>query len=179
MTILYTYYTSPIGDLLLAGMDEGLHFIGFPQGRARMRHQVLWRPDDAAFEETKRQLSAYFAGELMEFDLALSPQGTAFQQQVWDALRTIPYGQTRSYAEVAKQIGRPRASRAVGAANGRNPLPIVIPCHRVIGSKGTLTGFGGGLEAKAALLRLEQRHAPFCFSPSAAPCAGGAGPVAG
>jgi methylated-DNA-[protein]-cysteine S-methyltransferase len=126
-----------------------------------MRHQDIWRPDDRAFPEVKRQLLAYFSGELTSFELSLSPQGTEFQRQVWQALRTIPYGQTRSYGDVAKQIGRPLASRAVGAANGRNPLPIVIPCHRVIGSTGTLTGFGGGLEAKATLLRLEQRHAPF------------------
>lgn len=165
MPVRYTYCTSPIGDLLLAGSDEQLQFIGFPEGKARMRHQDVWLPDDMAFGEVKRQLRAYFAGELVEFDLALSPQGTAFQQQVWDALRTIPYGQTRSYGEVASQIGRPLASRAVGAANGRNPLPIVIPCHRVIGSTGTLTGFGGGLEAKAALLRLEQQHAPFRLQP--------------
>lgn len=165
MPIHYTYFASPIGDLLLAGTDEQLSFIGFPEGKARMRHQDVWRPDDTAFREAKRQLGAYFAGELMEFDLALAPQGTAFQKQVWEALRTIPYAQTCSYGDVASQIGRPLASRAVGAANGRNPLPIVIPCHRVIGSKGALTGFGGGLAAKAALLHLEQRHAPFHLQP--------------
>jgi len=161
MPIHYTYYSSPIGDLLLAGVSEQLGFIGFPEGKARMRHADVWLPDDTAFREAKRQLHAYFGGELTEFDLALSPVGTVFQRQVWEALRTIPYGQTRSYGDVARQIGKPLASRAVGAANGRNPLPIVIPCHRVVGSTGMLTGFGGGLEAKAALLRLEQQHAPF------------------
>jgi methylated-DNA-[protein]-cysteine S-methyltransferase len=161
MPIHYTYFPSPIGDLLLAGNGEQLSYIGFPEGKSRMRHQDIWRPDDRAFPEVRRQLLAYFSGELTSFELSLSPQGTEFQRQVWQALRTIPYGQTRSYGDVAKQIGRPLASRAVGAANGRNPLPIVIPCHRVIGSTGTLTGFGGGLEAKATLLRLEQRHAPF------------------
>lgn len=161
MQVHYTYFPSPIGDLLLAGAGEQLSLIGFPEGKGRMRHAEVWLPDDSAFGEVKRQLAAYFGGELTCFTLPLSPRGTAFQQQVWEALRTIPYGQTRSYGEVARQIGKPQASRAVGAANGRNPLPIVIPCHRVIGSTGTLTGFGGGLEAKAVLLRLEQRHAPF------------------
>jgi len=161
MPIHYTYFPSPIGGLLLAGNGEQLGYIGFPEGKSRMRHQDMWRPDDGAFPEVKRQLLAYFGGELTSFELSLSPQGTEFQRQVWQALQTIPYGETRSYGEVAKQVGRPLASRAVGAANGRNPLPIVIPCHRVIGSTGTLTGFGGGLEAKATLLRLEQRHAPF------------------
>ncbi len=103
-----------------------------------------------------RQLEAYFAGELTDFSLALAPRGTPFQLSVWQALREIPYGATRSYGELARAIGRPKASRAVGAANGSNPLPIVVPCHRVIGSSGKLTGFGGGLEAKAILLSLEQ-----------------------
>jgi len=161
MPIHYSYFPSPLGDLLLAGVDEHLSFIGFPEGKARMRHADVWLPQDTAFDEAKRQLRAYFGGELTEFDLALSPEGTVFQQQVWQALRTIPYGQTRSYGDVARQIGKPLASRAVGAANGRNPLPIVVPCHRVIGSTGALTGFAGGLQAKVTLLKLEQRHAPF------------------
>jgi methylated-DNA-[protein]-cysteine S-methyltransferase len=161
MPLYYTYTPSPLGDLLLAGQGETLSFIGFPEGKARMRHQDIWLPDDLAFRAARQQLRAYFAGELMQFDLPLAPVGTPFQQLVWQALQSIPYGQTRSYGEIAAQIGRPRASRAVGAANGRNPLPIVIPCHRVIGATGNLTGFGGGLEAKARLLRLEQFHAPF------------------
>ncbi len=161
MPLHYTYTPSPLGDLLLAGQGETLSFIGFPEGKARMRHQDVWLPDDKAFRAAKQQLRAYFAGELLQFDLPLAPVGTQFQQQVWQALQSIPYGQTRSYGEIAAQVGKPLASRAVGAANGRNPLPIVIPCHRVIGATGSLTGFGGGLEAKSLLLRLEQRHAPF------------------
>lgn len=161
MALHYTYTPSPLGDLLLAGQGETLSFIGFPQGKARMRHQDVWLPDEQAFRAAKQQLRAYFAGELQQFELALAPLGTPFQQEVWQALQSIPYGQTRSYGEIAAQVGKPLASRAVGAANGRNPLPIVIPCHRVIGASGSLTGFGGGLEAKALLLRLEQRHAPF------------------
>ncbi len=161
MPINYTYTPSPLGDLLLAGQGETLSYIGFPNGKARMRHQDVWLPDQQAFREARQQLRAYFAGELMHFDLPLAPAGTPFQQQVWRALQGIPYGQTRSYGDIAAQLGSPLASRAVGAANGRNPLPIVIPCHRVIGASGSLTGFAGGLQAKALLLRLEQRHAPF------------------
>ncbi len=161
MTIYYSYLASPIGDLLLAGDGESLHLLGFPEGKMRTRHQDLWRPDDTVFGEVKSQLSAYFAGELQDFDLPLAPQGTAFQMSVWKALTTIPYGGTRSYGEIAAQVGNPKASRAVGAANGQNPIPIIIPCHRVIGSTGKLTGFGGGLPTKVALLNLEQRHRPF------------------
>ena len=161
MPINYTYTPSPLGDLLLAGQGETLSYIGFPNGKARMRHQDVWLPDQQAFREARQQLRAYFAGELMHFDLPVAPAGTPFQQQVWRALQGIPYGQTRSYGDIAAQLGSPLASRAVGAANGRNPLPIVIPCHRVIGASGSLTGVAGGLQAKALLLRLEQRHAPF------------------
>ncbi len=161
MTIYYSYLASPIGDLLLAGDGESLHLLGFPEGKMRTRHQDLWRPDDTVFGEVKSQLNAYFAGELKDFDLPLAPQGTAFQMSVWKALTTIPYGGTRSYGEIAAQVGNPKASRAVGAANGQNPIPIIIPCHRVIGSTGKLTGFGGGLPTKVALLNLEQRHRPF------------------
>ena len=112
--------------------------------------------DDVPFDEVKKQLDGYFAGRRQRFDLPLSPTGTAFQRQVLEALQAIPYGETRSYKEVADAIGKPRAVRAVGAANARNPIPIIIPCHRVIGSDGSLTGFGGGLAAKRALLALER-----------------------
>lgn len=105
------------------------------------------------------QLAAYFAGERRDFDLPLAPQGTPFQQRVWDALLAIPYGAVRSYGDVARAIGRPAASRAVGAANGRNPIAIIVPCHRVIGASGQLTGYGGGLPTKRWLLEHEQRHA--------------------
>ena len=114
-----------------------------------------------AFKPVKQQLAAYFAGELTDFNLVLAPKGTDFQLAVWAALEKIPYGETCSYGDIANRIGKPDASRAVGAANGQNPLPIVIPCHRVIGSNGSLTGFGGGLDCKQFLLRLEQTHAPF------------------
>jgi len=117
-----------------------------------------WVHSEQPFEEVKRQLAAYFDGSLQEFDLPLKPTGTEFQLAVLDELRRIPYGETRSYGEVARRIGRPKAVRAVGAANGRNPIPIVIPCHRVIGRNGALTGFGGGLDTKKALLRLEMEN---------------------
>jgi methylated-DNA-[protein]-cysteine S-methyltransferase len=163
MSVYYTYMSSPIGELLLAGDGENLQLIGLPEGRARARAQAdgIWLPTETQYGEAKRQLAAYFAGELQQFALALDPAGTPFQQQVWHSLRTIPYGATCSYGDIARQIGKPRAVRAVGAANGRNPLPIIIPCHRVIGSTGKLTGFSGGLAAKEALLKLEQRYATF------------------
>lgn len=159
MSQRYTYCASPVGELLLAGDSAGLQLIGFAQGKACTRHADDWIRDDAQFSEVKRQLQAYFAGELRHFELPLAPQGTAFQQRVWQALTTIPYGQTCSYGDIARQIEQPKASRAVGAANGRNPIPIIIPCHRVIGSTGKLTGFGGGLAAKEILLALEQQEA--------------------
>jgi len=148
---------SPVGRLLLAGDAAGLKLIGFPGGSRARRPAADWRRDDGGFDEARRQLQAYFRGALTRFDLKLAPEGTPFQLAVWRALREIPYGETRSYGELARAIGRPSASRAVGAANGANPLPIVVPCHRVIGSSGSLTGFGGGLETKAALLALERR----------------------
>lgn len=154
----YSTMDSPVGRLLLAGDDDALKLISFPKDRYARSAEPDWRQDDGPFREIVRQLGAYFAGDLTDFDLPLDPRGTPFQLAVWRALRTIPYGETRSYGQLAKAIGRPTASRAVGAANGANPLPIVVPCHRVIGSTGKLTGFGGGLPIKAALLTLEQRH---------------------
>lgn len=151
----YSHMDSPVGRLLLAGDASGLRLISFPSGRKKREPQPGWREDRGPFTEAIRQLGAYFAGELTGFDLELAPQGTPFQLSVWRALRQIPYGQTMSYGELARVIDRPKASRAVGAANGSNPLPIVVPCHRVIGSTGKLTGFGGGLDTKAALLALE------------------------
>ncbi|MEO7795423.1 MAG: methylated-DNA--[protein]-cysteine S-methyltransferase, partial [Thermoanaerobaculia bacterium] len=117
------------------------------------------RPDDGPFVETRRELEAYFAGELREFSLALAPEGTLFRQKVWRALLDIPYGATESYGALAQRIGLPQAARAVGLANGRNPISIVVPCHRVIGKNGALVGYGGGLERKQWLLAHEQRHA--------------------
>ena len=152
----YTHMASPIGRLLLTGDDQGLTLISLPEDRYMREPAPDWRADKAPFDAALDQLDAYFAGERTGFDLALAPRGTPFQHAVWDALRAIPYGETRSYGDIAGAIGRPTASRAVGAANGRNPLPIVVPCHRVIGATGKLTGFGGGLETKAALLALER-----------------------
>jgi methylated-DNA-[protein]-cysteine S-methyltransferase len=154
--LYYDYVDSPIGSLLLAGDGEFLIELGFPGGKAARRHQPDWTRNSEPFDECKRQLREYFAGELREFSIPLAPEGTEFQLQVWNALRSIPYGETVSYGELAEQIGRPAASRAVGAANGRNPIPVIIPCHRVIGSSGQLVGFGGGIATKKHLLALER-----------------------
>ncbi len=153
--LCYTFCASPIGDLLLAGNHEALHLVGFPRGSRARSPGPEWQRDPAPFDETKRQLEAYFAGELKHFDLPLHFGGTSFQNQVWQALCHIPWGETITYSELARRVGRPSASRAVGAANGANPLPIVAPCHRVIGADGSLTGFGGGLDTKRFLLQLE------------------------
>ena len=153
--MIFRYISSPLGKLLLAGQDSTLHFIGFPEGKGAVEPEASWEQRAGAFTQAEEQLHEYFAGQRKSFDLSMSPDGTPFQLSVLDALLTIPYGETRSYLDVAQAIGKPRAVRAVGAANGRNPLPIVIPCHRVIGAGGSLTGFGGGLEAKAYLLELE------------------------
>ncbi|PYJ53323.1 MAG: cysteine methyltransferase [Verrucomicrobia bacterium] len=150
MSVCYTQIASPLGLLLIAGDDAGLE--AQPQ-----RSDPAWREDAAPLTETIRQLQAYFAGELENFNLPLAPEGTQFQMEVWRRLCDIPYGQTISYGELARRVGNPKASRAVGLANGSNPIPIVIPCHRVIGSNGKLTGYGGGLPIKEKLLALE-RH---------------------
>lgn len=157
----YTHLDSPVGRLLLVGDGHALHRIGFPAGKAAMKPESDWLRRNGVFHEVIAQLNAWFAGELYQFDLPLAPQGTPFQQRVWKALLEIPYGETRSYGDIARQIGKPTASRAVGAANGLNPIPIIIPCHRVIGSSGQLVGFGGGLPIKKQLLVLEQNHIPF------------------
>jgi methylated-DNA-[protein]-cysteine S-methyltransferase len=154
----YTHVKSPVGLLLLAGDDQGLRLVNFQTGKHRVEPGKSWRLDDRHFADAIGQLEAYFAGELRRFNLRLAPEGTPFQRAVWNALLTIPYGETISYGELARRVGNPRASRAVGAANGRNPLPIVVPCHRVIGNDGTLTGYGGGLPIKEALLALERAH---------------------
>jgi len=154
----YCYFDTPIGELLLAGEADTLSMIGFPKGAMRRDPEADWIYNEAPFEIVRRQLAEYFAGERKDFDLPLSLSGTEFQVAVLEALQQIPYGETMSYGAVAKQIGRPKAVRAVGAANGRNPIPIIVPCHRVIGTSGDLTGFGGGLDTKAALLRLEAEN---------------------
>ena len=154
----YCYFNTPIGELLLAGEEDALTTIGFPKGAMRRDPESDWIYNEAPFADVCSQLDEYFSGERKEFDLPIKLNGTEFQVSVLDALLTIPYGQTTSYGAIAKQIGRPKAVRAVGAANGRNPIPIIVPCHRVIGSSGDLTGFGGGLDTKAALLRLEAEN---------------------
>jgi methylated-DNA-[protein]-cysteine S-methyltransferase len=156
MTTCCTLRPSPVGDLLLAADRTGLRGV-FLDPHDPPRGAGTWVRDDAdpLLVAAGEQLDAYFAGRLRAFDLPLAPYGTPFQLRVWEALRAIPYGATASYGELARRIGAPTASRAVGAANGRNPLSIVVPCHRVVGSKGTLTGYAGGLERKRRLLDLE------------------------
>jgi methylated-DNA-[protein]-cysteine S-methyltransferase len=150
----YTIIPSPIGDLLLAGQGRRLTFVDMLDGAPQP--PTDWVRDNRAFTDARNQLDAYFAGGLREFDLDLDPVGTPFERSVWDAVNAIPYGTTSTYRELAAAIGRPTAVRAVGTANGRNPLPIVIPCHRVIGTDGTLRGYGGGLDRKRWLLDLER-----------------------
>lgn len=150
--MIYTHVESPVGALLLAGEDGAtLSRLSFPGARP----DPSWRHDPQAFPEARVQLAEYFAGERREFDLPLALDGTEWERRVWSALRSIPYGETRSYKEIAEQVCTVRACRAVGRANGRNPVAIVVPCHRVIGADGRLTGFGGGLERKRTLLDLE------------------------
>lgn len=151
--MLYTTWRSPLGRLLLAGDDHVLRALHLPNRHAR-RHD--WVSADAPFERAVEQLEEYFAGARVAFDLPLATNGSPFEEGVWDAVSEIPYGETRSYGEVARAVGRPDRARAVGSANARNPLAIIVPCHRVIGSDGSLTGYGGGLERKRALLELEQ-----------------------
>jgi methylated-DNA-[protein]-cysteine S-methyltransferase len=153
----YSTLPSPVGELLLTTADGALTGLwmpaevhGPPPGMAR---------DDAAHAQARRQLGEYFAGERREFELAIAPRGTPFQQLVWAELQRVPYGETITYAQLAARIGRSTAIRAAGAANGRNPISIIVPCHRVIGSNGSLTGYGGGLDAKRALLELERTPA--------------------
>ena len=154
----YTYMDSPIGRLLLAGSRDELQIIGFSSGAKARGADPEWQRSDEYFSAVRRQLDEYFEVTRQVFDLALAPRATAFQAQVLDALREIPYGETRSYRDIAVAVGNPKAVRAVGGANGNNPIPIVIPCHRVVGSNGSLTGFGGGVDTKRFLLDLERRH---------------------
>jgi methylated-DNA-[protein]-cysteine S-methyltransferase len=150
--------TGLIGTLTLVGDGAGLRHIVFEKEGSPPTIETAWRRQPDFFEPLKQQLQAYFAGQRRHFELALplAPKGTAFQLKVWEALQAIPYGQVASYGDIAKAVGNPKAVRAVGGANARNPIPIIIPCHRVIGSDGSLTGFGGGLETKRRLLDLER-----------------------
>ncbi len=153
--IRYRYVKTPIGRLMLAGTERGLKRIEFETSKTTYGPQDGWIEDRSAFDDAARQLEEYFAGKRRSFDVALDPQGTEFQQRTWQALREIPYGATVTYSDVARTIGRPKAVRAVGAANGQNPLPVIVPCHRVIGSDGKLTGFAAGTDVKRTLLQLE------------------------
>jgi methylated-DNA-[protein]-cysteine S-methyltransferase len=148
---------SPVGPLTLAGTNSRLKHLRMVDQTYEPSHQG-WERDDAAFACAVAQLDAYFAGELLEFDLELDLIGTEFQRRVWRALLTIPYGETRSYGQIAQQVGSPSASRAVGLANGHNPIGIIVPCHRVIGANGSLTGYGGGLHRKKSLLEMEKNR---------------------
>lgn len=152
----YDYFDSPIGIVLIAGDAEAIRRITFPKNGKAARPEPEWEHSAGGpVGEAIRQLREYFASRRTAFDLPLAPEGTSFQRAVWRQLQEIPYASTISYGELARRVGNPKASRAVGAANGANPIPIVIPCHRVIGANGTLTGFGGGLPVKHALLSLE------------------------
>ena len=160
MSLVYKIIESPVGKLKLVASDQGLVAILWDNDRPRrvrlselvedQRHPVL--------EKTEQQLKEYFAGERNSFSIPLDMRGTVFQNDVWNALLAIPFGETRTYGQLAKQLGKPQASRAVGAANGRNPVSIIVPCHRVIGSSGKLTGFAGGLDRKAYLLTHEEKN---------------------
>ena len=156
--MFYSYIDSPIGPLLLSGTQDYLSGLYFSTGSKARGPDPQWQRSDAEFKSAKRQLDEYFAGERKVFDLALTPKGTPFQLSVLAALQEIPFGETRSYAEIAAAIGNPKSVRAVGSANGNNPIALIIPCHRVIGSNGSLTGFGGGLETKRFLLEFEMQH---------------------
>ncbi|WP_228973632.1 methylated-DNA--[protein]-cysteine S-methyltransferase [Streptomyces sp. DH12] len=151
----HTVVDSPYGPLTLVATDGVLSGLYMTDQRHRPADETFGDPDPRPFTEAVRQLDAYHAGELTAFDLPLHLAGTPFQRRVWDELRRIPYGETRTYGDLARTLGAPRASRAVGLANGRNPVGIIVPCHRVIGASGSLTGYGGGLDRKRRLLAFE------------------------
>ena len=152
-------FKTPIGMLKIAVDAKGLRYVLFESNKHEPSHGMEWKKDRSPTNEARQQLLQYFSGERIEFELEISLAGTEFQRRTWQMLASIPYGQTWSYAELAKRVESPKAVRAVGGANGRNPLPIVLPCHRVIGSDGSLTGFGGGLPVKKWLLEHENRQA--------------------
>lgn len=156
--IYYQLLASPVGPFLVAGTEQALHYTGFEQGRQQKLRQISWVKDAGPLAYAIEPLESYFNGDAVQFDVPLALEGTPFQRSVWAALQTITYGQTVSYGDIARMIGQPGASRAVGAANNANPIPIIVPCHRVIGADGSLTGFGGGLPAKTTLLQLESAN---------------------
>jgi methylated-DNA-[protein]-cysteine S-methyltransferase len=153
--LLYTTVASPIGELLLVGDGESLQGMYMQDGRKPMRIDAGWTRAASPFVHVEAQLREYFDGQRVAFEIPLVLHGTTFERRVWDALQEIPYGETISYGELARRIGQPSASRAVGLANGRNPISVIVPCHRVIGANGSLTGYGGGIERKRLLLELE------------------------
>jgi methylated-DNA-[protein]-cysteine S-methyltransferase len=154
--MLYTLQDSPIGELLLLGDGKALHGLAMQDGHRPIKTRRDWKRRDEGFADAREQLGEYFAGARTCFDLPLVLNGDAFQALVWAELQRIPYGETVSYGDIAREIGRPQAARAVGLANGQNPIAVIVPCHRVIGADGSLTGYGGGLERKRLLLDLEQ-----------------------
>jgi methylated-DNA-[protein]-cysteine S-methyltransferase len=155
MTLTYALFDSPIGELLAAGSGGALTRLDMRGGRRPVSVPASWERDDGAFADVRGQLGEYFDGTRTRFDLDLRLEGSDFQRLVWNGLLDIPYGETESYGELAERIGCPGAARAVGLANGQNPIAVIVPCHRVIGANGTLTGYGGGLERKRLLLDLE------------------------
>ncbi len=157
--LYYCMVPSPVGKLLLAGSRTKLKLVSFQDGKHPVTPDPTWVEDTKPFKTAISQLKSYFAGTRKDFSLSLEPEGTPFQQRVWKRLQSIPYGKTASYGAIAKGIGKPTASRAVGAANGQNPLSIIVPCHRVIGQNGHLVGYGGGLPIKEKLLVLEGTRA--------------------
>jgi len=158
-SVLYTSFESPIGELLVLGDGGALRGLYMIEGTRPVRIDSAWERADAVFARVRTQLSEYFAGERRQFDVSLDMAGSPFQRRVWEALRDIPYGEITSYGELARRVGRPSAARAVGLANGRNPISVIVPCHRVIGADGSLTGYGGGTERKRMLLGLESGEA--------------------
>jgi methylated-DNA-[protein]-cysteine S-methyltransferase len=153
--MLYTTIESPIGELLLSGDEQALHGLYMQAGRKPTAIGAGWQRSAQPFAIVTEQLSEYFEGRRVEFDVPLRLHGSSFERRVWRALQDIPYAETVSYGEIARRIGQPHAARAVGLANGRNPIAVIVPCHRVVGANGTLTGYGGGLERKRLLLELE------------------------
>lgn len=151
----YCYYQSPFGKLLLIGNDGILEELHFPGAAEQEQIAEDWQHDETVFNEVLQQLAEYFAGNRQEFNLKIVPKGTPFQKRVWQELQKIPFGRTASYGEIAERVGNAKACRAVGMANNKNPIPIIVPCHRVIGKNGSLVGFGGGLDLKRQLLNLE------------------------
>jgi methylated-DNA-[protein]-cysteine S-methyltransferase len=165
----YTTLRSPIGELLLVGDGQSLQRLDMQEGRRPVAIDPSWQRSDQHFTAVRRQLEEYFNGERREFEVPLALAGNEFELRVWEALRAIPYGETVSYGHIAREIGAPDAARAVGLANGRNPVAVIVPCHRVIGADGSLTGYGGGLERKRLLLDLEAGVLP--LTPATGPSA--------